>query len=152
MMRFYRYLDIFIAVAIFAIGCKPPSSYEIQVENNVAPDELNQLKEAVADWEENAPALKVDIRPAHGGCAGLYACITVSVTGDYVEPDGSGPAGDIVVSRLVSHADMGHLLRHRLGHAFGLPHGAPNTVMDDNPKTWAWVVMPADAEAWRVLR
>lgn len=142
------YLLAFAALA----GCKPPSSYEIQVENNVAPDELNQLTEAVADWEENAPGLHMDIRPAHGGCAGRYACITVGVVPDYVDGDKFDAAGDIVVSRLVSHADMGHLFRHRLGHAFGLEHGASGTVMDADKDTWAWTVMPADAAAWHALR
>lgn len=141
-----------LACAAFAIGCKPPSSYELQVENGVAPSELQQIREAVADWEENIPELKVDIRPATGGCAGRFACITVNVTSDYLDVNAPEVAGDIIVSRLISRADMGHIFRHRLGHAFGLPNGPANTIMDENPDTWAWTVMPADAAAWRTLR
>lgn len=139
-------------LAVLAAGCRPPSAYEIQIERGVALEEVTEIKEAVADWQENVPELETDIRPAHGGCAGRYACVTIDITSGYVDGDTFDSPGDIVISRLLSRADRGRLLRHRLGHAFGLPHGRPNTIMDPDANTSTWVVMPGDAAVWRALR
>jgi hypothetical protein len=137
------YLCVFAGVA-----CKPALSYELQVDTPLPPGEREHILEAVGDWEGNLPELRVEVMPAHGGCAGApHTCLTIKPLEDAWIEDSKDP--NIFYSLRLSNADTAHTIRHRLGHAFGIREHTPHTVMDDDPATWAYVVTPGDVEAFR---
>jgi hypothetical protein len=168
-----RACTVLLYIAIASVGCRLPTNYELQVERSVDSGQRARILEAVADWEENVRELHVSVVDAHGGCAGealIYqGCITIdaeSEWGLHEEAPGMpnvggidirldparGYASDIGFYKDLSYGEMGRVLRHELGHAFGLPHYGPNTIMDPNPKTWVFIVTPRDAVAFRALR
>lgn len=166
-----------LSTALISTGCALPKTYELQLEpSSQGDDQVAIIKEAVADWEAHVPELHVKIVKAHGGCglsALLYkGCITIErVTPDvlYGEAGAKGIAGLCVrddpargyssdISYIIYNTDVlpryevGRVIRHELGHSFGLWHYGPGDVMDPNQDTWTWVVTDRDAKTWRSIR
>jgi hypothetical protein len=154
-----RFLPI---AALALIGCFG-SDYTTHLDTGFAPSVLAATKAAAADWEANVP---VKITVADGACPpgahanGLICMHPVALLPSLPWEPGITLGFTILtdmwiaetLAEKMSPALLQRLIAHEMGHAMGLEHTGPGTLMDPYSDEGALTVQPADAQQWLNIR
>lgn len=157
-----------LLIALVLTGCAetPAGSYLVKVDPSFTPTEQAAVFESVDQWRSATPALsiaaelstcdgapdgRICVRPDHDAGPGLLGVTTREY---WTTPSGGEKADTaLYVERIARHPGMFvAAAAHELGHAMGLVHTGPGTVMCHDVGEMAMGVTDADAEQWKAVR
>lgn len=145
-----------LLLATLPLGC--PGTYHLHFDGQFSEQTKAATVAAVKDWERHVP---VTIRIEPGPCPAWRGIEDICLHPvDYIEPQSGEPGYlvgltlgteiylvEFVVSRY-AFADAQWVLAHELGHAQGLVHTGPGTLMYPYPDKTSKIVTASDVQQW----
>jgi hypothetical protein len=161
-------IRIACALALVSSGCRPPSHYDVFVDDSVP---AAWVEESVAEWSASTTAT-FDVRySSDESCAGHDGCMRIigtsrSVTESIgVHPEPDSPAVTpcetrdlqpdhcvIYIDVSMSDTDGVGLMVHEMGHAMRLQHESGHCVMNPDTPASPHHVACCDVRQWNDLR
>lgn len=150
------------ACAILTLfGCESryayPTEYSVTIDPNLRPDAQLAVAMAVNDWQRAVPVkLQLFVEPCHD--AAQEICVTSGPDLGYVvaSTDLLSDTSSRIVLRLgyldSVGASMEQAAEHELGHAMGLMHDKPGTLMAAEVLDQAEAPTADDVRRWGELR
>jgi hypothetical protein len=165
-----RALIIFATILLAACGAPPPATplgttYEVVVDPAAGADAYAQMQQAAAAWVAAIPELS--LRVSQGPCPGVPArgvvCAAIADAAQQAEEHAaagpgviddtvSWPPDDSAQVWFFSTEPGAQAAEHELGHAMGLVHTGPGTIMCAYTGGWPAGVTAADVTQFWALR
>jgi hypothetical protein len=153
-----------VALVLFSVGCSAqglPTSYHVMIDPSVSPDVAQSVLDAVQDWRAH---VELEISVVSGRCSlaedGYGSVCVISDAGP--SPLGSDVEATTLQNGYGSAVQLwpddwrtdipARVIAHELGHAMGLVHTGPGTLMCASSDCAAVTITDADVAQWLALR
>jgi hypothetical protein len=134
-----------LPITLLLAACGPPEHYTVTTQG-LTIDQQDQVATAMVAWTSACPGLTLDLSESCNG-----ACIRVEIVNSLspglmglTYPHESDGTARITLLPNVTQQTV----THEMGHALGLAHLGPGTIMCKDDTCASQVIMPADVAAF----